>query len=667
MPRVLGRRGARADQAHAPDRRHQGQPLIAPSFPALRARASTWKRAAIRGRCSSCRGTTCCSSALRTSASTATRAPLRSTTASSRISCGRPSACSRPPPGSRSACSTRTRAAAAAVSAAGAEGAITRRHLIRRHRAAPWSVFDRRRQAHDASRARGGRAQSALVRICRSGARAPRRASVLCRGARRRRSRRTARRIGVARRGRRPRAVARLRRRAAASRGSLRDERDLRAPLARRKRGARRGAGVRVHNGMGRRRSTTSCSGAAWRVWSRTSVSRLRGTRRRSGLHGSACGTRRARRRSLRTIDPACGAAARDARAGSGTLDGVGYAGVVCSRSESEVLLAGLLLDRLEAHRRAVAAARVQVLARHVGERAVAFLARAVPVMLLPALPSSRAKVSVGGRLTRIPYGFGTSSDSFKLCAWQMSIERVTVREAVGGRGGHISASAALVQPFVTRRACRCGSGRVTLQSHRMSKVVQAAEFFVVGGPVQPDRPCYVERAADRALEAAIHARESCCVIGARAIGKTSLMTRVARTLRQDGGLTAIVDLAQLGARGVDADAEQWIYGIAHRVVHDLHVAIDLSGLVARANGARARRSPRGFLLAGGAHQHDGPRDRLHRRDRASVVSCRSAASCSPRSKHAMRGARARPTMADSASCCSALPRASSSARRRCA
>ncbi len=38
-------------------------------------------------------------------------------------------------------------------------------------------------------------------------------------------------------------------------------------------------------------------------------------------------------------------------------------------------------------------------------------------------LPSSRAKVSVGGRLTRIPYGFGASSDSFKLCAWQMSIE----------------------------------------------------------------------------------------------------------------------------------------------------------------------------------------------------------------------------------------------------
>jgi WD40 repeat protein len=110
-----------------------------------------------------------------------------------------------------------------------------------------------------------------------------------------------------------------------------------------------------------------------------------------------------------------------------------------------------------------------------------------------------------------------------------------------------------------------------------MSKVVQAAEFFVVGSPVQPDRPCYVEREADRALLEAIRGREYCCVLGARAIGKTSLMTRAARTLRRSGQLAAIVDLTQLGARGDDGDAERWIYGIAHRVVHDLRVEIDLA------------------------------------------------------------------------------------------
>jgi WD40 repeat protein/subtilisin-like proprotein convertase family protein len=110
-----------------------------------------------------------------------------------------------------------------------------------------------------------------------------------------------------------------------------------------------------------------------------------------------------------------------------------------------------------------------------------------------------------------------------------------------------------------------------------MSKVVQAAEFFVVGGPVQPDRSCYVERSADRTLEAAIREREYCCVLGALAIGKTSLMTRAARAWRQAGGLAAIVDLAQLGARGADADAERWTYGIAERVVHDLNLQLDLA------------------------------------------------------------------------------------------
>jgi WD40 repeat protein/subtilisin-like proprotein convertase family protein len=110
-----------------------------------------------------------------------------------------------------------------------------------------------------------------------------------------------------------------------------------------------------------------------------------------------------------------------------------------------------------------------------------------------------------------------------------------------------------------------------------MSKVVQAAEFFVVGGPVQPDRSCYVERQADRMLEDAIREREYCCVLGALAIGKTSLMTRAARTVLRTGGLAAIVDLAQLGARGRDADAEQWMYGIAHRVAHDLNLKVDLA------------------------------------------------------------------------------------------
>jgi len=110
-----------------------------------------------------------------------------------------------------------------------------------------------------------------------------------------------------------------------------------------------------------------------------------------------------------------------------------------------------------------------------------------------------------------------------------------------------------------------------------MTKVVQAAEFFVVGGPVQPDRLCYVERAADRALEAALRARNHVFVLDARLTGKTSLLGRAARALRQSAELVAQVDLAQLSARGQDADVERWTYAIAYRIVHELHLRVDIT------------------------------------------------------------------------------------------
>ena len=74
----------------------------------------------------------------------------------------------------------------------------------------------------------------------------------------------------------------------------------------------------------------------------------------------------------------------------------------------------------------------------------------------------------------------------------------------------------------------------------------EPAEFFVVGGPVQPERPCYVEREADRRLDEALRAKRLCCVLGARAIGKSSLLLRAARALRASGTLVATVDLRPL-------------------------------------------------------------------------------------------------------------------------
>ena len=109
-----------------------------------------------------------------------------------------------------------------------------------------------------------------------------------------------------------------------------------------------------------------------------------------------------------------------------------------------------------------------------------------------------------------------------------------------------------------------------------MARVVQAAEFFVVGGPVPPDRPSYVERAADRELVEALLARRLCYVLGAHGTGKSSLLARAARSLRGAGGLAAVVDLASLEARGEDADVERWTYAIAHRIVHELRLNVDL-------------------------------------------------------------------------------------------
>src|SRR5262245_48206782 len=54
-------------------------------------------------------------------------------------------------------------------------------------------------------------------------------------------------------------------------------------------------------------------------------------------------------------------------------------------------------------------------------------------------------------------------------------------------------------------------------------------------------------------------------------------MSRAARALRRANELTAIVDLAQIDARGDSADFDRWLYSIAHRIVHELRIKVDLA------------------------------------------------------------------------------------------
>lgn len=118
------------------------------------------------------------------------------------------------------------------------------------------------------------------------------------------------------------------------------------------------------------------------------------------------------------------------------------------------------------------------------------------------------------------------------------------------------------------------GEQRVTAFPPRSPR--RGEGFFVVGGPVAPDRPCYVERGADRQLYAKLRAGEYCHVIAPRQSGKSSLVARTARRLRAEGYLTAVVDLSQLGSREGATEAGRWYYGIAYRVVRDLRLKVDL-------------------------------------------------------------------------------------------
>lgn len=110
-----------------------------------------------------------------------------------------------------------------------------------------------------------------------------------------------------------------------------------------------------------------------------------------------------------------------------------------------------------------------------------------------------------------------------------------------------------------------------------MPSVMQPAEFFVVGGPVQPERPCYVERAADRRLFEALRARRLCCVLGAHGIGKTSALLRAARALRSAGTLVAMIDLGQVAEQAGSDDGDRALCLIAERIAAELGLGVDVA------------------------------------------------------------------------------------------
>jgi len=97
--------------------------------------------------------------------------------------------------------------------------------------------------------------------------------------------------------------------------------------------------------------------------------------------------------------------------------------------------------------------------------------------------------------------------------------------------------------------------------------------FFITGGTMGQDTPSYVERRADTELYEGLRQGEFCYVLTARQMGKSSLMVRTARRLREDGFSVVTLDLTVVGQ---NLTLEQWYYGLLNLVGRQLGLRAEL-------------------------------------------------------------------------------------------
>ena len=126
---------------------------------------------------------------------------------------------------------------------------------------------------------------------------------------------------------------------------------------------------------------------------------------------------------------------------------------------------------------------------------------------------------------------------------------------------------------------------------HRNSK------YFVVGGPVEPDRECYIVREADALFYARLLEDDYCYVLAPVHTGKTSLMAHTALRLRGDGIRVATVDLAQISGRDSTDDVGRWYYSIAYRIIRELRIRSDMQTWWQERSGLTNMQRLREFFL----------------------------------------------------------------------
>jgi hypothetical protein len=97
--------------------------------------------------------------------------------------------------------------------------------------------------------------------------------------------------------------------------------------------------------------------------------------------------------------------------------------------------------------------------------------------------------------------------------------------------------------------------------------------FFVTGGTLRHDAPCYVERQADNDLLEGLSRAEFCYVLTSRQMGKSSLMVRTANKLRESDATVVVLDLTAIGQ---NLTPEQWYDGLLLRLGRQLQIEDEL-------------------------------------------------------------------------------------------